>query len=98
MMVDNNYCMTCESVRRVASEDLEKEGYVGCNILSGIRGVICYNKDDLYKIIGNVVAMGWVDLGCRPGSKSSGMITNEQLIIKGVISCPWFELNWRNRR
>lgn len=95
-MVDNNYCMMCENVRRVESKNLEKEGYVGCNILSGMRSVIYYNEDDFNKITnkitGNVIATGWVDLSSSPGSKSSG------IIIKGVIYCPWFELNWRNRR
>lgn len=88
---ENSCCVGCVSARRIASKELEEQGYIGCNILSGKRGLLCYSEDDLNRIVGDIIAYGWVDLGSSPGGKSSGLITNGQLITKDVVSCPWFE-------
>lgn len=88
---ENSCCVRCARSRRVASKELEREGYIGCNILNGQGEFVCYSEDDLNRIIGGIIAYGWVDLGSIPGGESSGLITNEQLVTKDVVSCPWFE-------
>lgn len=77
-------CYSCERARRVASESNEQLGFVGC----AIRVKCCteqVSEDDIIEI--NTLAEGWVDLRAVPFGKSSGIITNLQIVTKGVSSC-----------
>ena len=77
-------CYSCERARRVASESNEQLGFVGC----AIRVKYCtepVSEDDIIGV--NTLAEGWVDLRTVPFGRPSGIITNLQIVTKGVSIC-----------
>lgn len=75
-------CWNCENARMAASLKNENAGLCGCTLLLNYEEdkVIQFIKDgDLYK--------GWVNLKSPPFEKRAGVITNFQLLTKGVQNC-----------
>jgi hypothetical protein len=80
-------CLKCERARKTWSDELQNQGYVGCSW----RVLEFKQQPDMNEIDADVVAEGWVDLGSRPFTKSSGYLTNMMLITKGTVKCPIFK-------
>ena len=76
-------CSTCQHACRVASDELQKQGYIGCEIL------LVDSRFDAVSLLTETKGMGWVDLGSRFDSeKRSGIITNDMLITRYTESYP----------
>lgn len=91
-------CYDCVNARRTASLELRDKGYTGCSILA---------KEDLGINENNVTdhilefdegGYGWVSLKRRvfedddPDTITKGVITNCQLIMRGVKKCRQFQM------
>lgn len=90
MNIDNiqedwpSICYSCNNARKTWAEELHLEGYVGC-----CGRAIPYPYTFDYDVIkdGETIAEGWVDLGCSPFNKCSGIFTNFQLITRMIKIC-----------
>lgn len=80
-------CYSCDFSRRPASNSNIEKGYVGCCI----RVLNLPNRDFEEITDAEEIGEGWVDLKSRIGRASSGMITNFQLLTKGVKSCNFYK-------
>ncbi len=88
----NSICYGCKFARRVASEELEKEGYVGCCFpVVNERNGFAVDPEYSFVKVGEEVAEGWVDLRSAPFGKPSGVTSNCQLITLGIEKCSKFE-------
>lgn len=96
-------CFGCDNARKVASDTNQEKGYVGCcaplrmarrqpQIIGG--EVRDEDEDVRYDFISiaDEIATGWVDLRSMPFGKSSGIITNVQLITLGVKKCSEYQM------
>ena len=75
-------CIDCINARRTWSEELQKDGYIGCTKLYDEGG---FNLD---AIDAAVVGTGWVDLRAYPFTDSQGVMTNGMLVTCGTRKCP----------
>lgn len=86
-------CFRCDLARKPASLDNLKRGYVGCALrgITNMKHPDGYDHDEIEEA--EIVAEGWVDLKTRPtlSGDGSGIISNLQIITKGVKSCKQFK-------
>jgi len=85
-------CYSCDNSRKTWSENLMKEGNVGCCIYAtssmGVEGILEAKQ----------IAEGWVDLRSPIFGEKSGVTTNMQIITKEVKKCKWFTHDiWREK-
>lgn len=85
-------CYGCDWARDISESNLEK-GYVGCALRLVGRGNGHYDCDEITD--GEVIAEGWIYNKRRPFDKDkhylSGVMTNYQLITKGINNCRQYE-------
>lgn len=82
-------CWGCENARKPASDENTKKGYVGCCIRA-LHGSKVYDFTEINEA--DEIGEGWVDLKSQVKlGKGSGIITNMQLLTKGVKSCKQFD-------
>lgn len=78
-------CYNCTRARRPSADSLTEKGYVGCCLR-----VETPAKDHWEVTEGEEIGEGWVDLRSSVFGKSSGMLTNLQLLTKGIKKCNSF--------
>lgn len=91
----NTICLTCEKARKPWSDELAKQGYVGCCMFV-IQSRITKEDDNEERDISFLLkakeaAEGWVDLRSRPNGKGSGIVTNFQLLTLEVEDCKEYQ-------
>lgn len=85
-------CFGCELARKPATSDSLRHGFVGCclRVIDDIKHPDGYDYREIEEA--EEVAEGWVDLKTRPTfGEGSGIISNLQIITKGVKSCKQFK-------
>jgi len=87
-------CYTCSKARKPASIENREKGWVGCSLrvigVCGPHSSICFDVDEIGEA--KELAEGWVDLRSRVFSdKSSGVISNYQILTLGVNSCRQYD-------
>ena len=78
-------CHSCSNARKPASDELTKQGYVGCCI-KVINSIKKLDHEEITEA--EEVAEGWVDLKSKLKlGKGSGITTNLMLLTKKVKRC-----------
>lgn len=81
----NSICKNCVYSRKVASNELQEKGYIGCSLR---EQNIVFNENDVCTK-GDLLE-GWVDLRSEWNGTSSGIISNFQFITLNCQACKYF--------
>jgi len=89
-------CQKCKKARKVAAEELAKEGWIGCKSQFD-RPTDCYDTEKhIQDLINHArlkeAALGWVmPIRLDDNELRDSSMTNQVLMTKEVTMCPYFE-------